>query len=48
MAGVEPAELCVDAVDALGTVTVDAGALGWLTTGDAAASVIVVGGDAVE
>lgn len=47
VAGLEPAELAVDAVEAAG-VEVVTGALEWLVTGAAAASVTVGAGDAVE
>jgi hypothetical protein len=48
VADVEPPELCVDAVDALGSDTMEVGALGWVVGGDAAASVTVGADDPVE
>jgi len=48
VAGLEPPEPLVDAVEAEGVVDVETGALDWLTTGVAAASVTVGDGDRVE
>jgi hypothetical protein len=48
VAGLEPPELRVDAVEALGVVEVNEGALEWLGGGVAAASVTVGGDDPAE
>jgi hypothetical protein len=48
VAGLEPPELLVDAVEALGVVEVKTGALEWLVGGGAAASVTAGGDDPVE